>query len=287
MFCVYASEEPNSFKAMFTSTFYMIEVGSGDSQVQWVSAKGKSEDYPCNLNQHHGKAKSPLGNNSGDDFLTQLHLQCTFSMKPVAQTSPRLFWVGNEIMLKYNINNLGVCGSLNWDWDSQERWNQNWNIFLATRSPDSTSAIEKQRAAQTYTLFFQWKSSPCGKKTVWPWTKSKEKGSIPIPLPAASQEPWKKHGEWSFGMFAIGREFPGVETVSHAHQAQQPTSVWGAMRISWRSSPVSPSSPLCPGLLQAALCHPPASGWASSTGSRGVECPPGWWWVDGVPTETV
>lgn len=32
MFCVYASEEPNSFKAMFTSIFYMIEVGSGDPQ---------------------------------------------------------------------------------------------------------------------------------------------------------------------------------------------------------------------------------------------------------------
>lgn len=154
MFCVYASEEPNSFKAMFTSIFYMIEVGSGDPQVRWVSAKGKSADYPCSLNQHHGKAKCPLGNNSGDDFLTRLHLRCTFSMKPVAQTSPRLFWVWNEIMLKYNINNLGMWGSLNWDWDSYERWNQNWNIFLATGSPDSTSAIEKQRAAQTYTIFF-------------------------------------------------------------------------------------------------------------------------------------
>lgn len=78
-----------------------------DRSGEWGSSgltnlsKGKSGDYPRSLSQHHGKAESPLGNNSGDDFLTQLHLWCTFSLKPVAQTSPRLSWMRNEIMLKY------------------------------------------------------------------------------------------------------------------------------------------------------------------------------------------
>lgn len=38
---------------------------------------------------------------------------------------------------------------MNWDWDSHECRNQNQNIYLATKPPDSTSAIGKQRTAQT------------------------------------------------------------------------------------------------------------------------------------------
>lgn len=110
----------------------------------------------------------------------------------MAQTSLGLSCMGNEMMLKNNIDKLAV-DPWNWHWDSHEHWNQRWDNYVRTQSPDSKCTIKKQRATPALSqIFFSEKPHPTERRPVWPWTYSKEGGAILKPLPAASQEPRKK-----------------------------------------------------------------------------------------------